>query len=356
MGEVCRIPEGVRCCLGQRQVLLRVNGDNDARFVLYAIQSPIVQNEIGWNEGTGSTVSNVRIPVLKALNIPRPPLREQQEISATLGLIDDKIELNGQIARTLEELAQSLFKSWFVDFDPVRAKMAGRQPAHTHPEIANLFPDRVVESPLGPVPAGWTVSELGDVLDINPRETLKKGVGSLYVEMAALPTRGMSIEGSFVRPFTSGTKFRTGDSLMARITPCLENGKGALFLKEHGENPAWGSTEFIVLRPRGPIPVLWPYLLMRDASFREYARQNMTGTSGRQRVSARSIAAYRLPIPPRGIFESFGKMVNGFTHRIEQLRQESETLTQLRDRLLPKLISGEIRVPEAREVAEESVS
>ena len=296
MGEVCQIPKGLRCCLGQRQVLLRVNKQNDSRFMLYAIQSPVVQHEIGWNEGTGSTVSNVRIPVLKTLSIPRPALQEQREIAETLRLLDDKIELNRQTARTLEELSQRLFKSWFVDFDPVRAKMAGRQPAHTPPEIADLFPDRFVDSSLGPIPEGWKVAELGTILDLNPRESLKKGEESLYVEMAALPTSGMSIEGAYHREFKSGTKFRTGDTLMARITPCLENGKGALFSHEHGDKPAWGSTEFIILRPTSPVPELWPYLLMRDAGFREYAIQNMTGTSGRQRVSAkkrsRLLAAY----------------------------------------------------------------
>ncbi|TQE98174.1 MAG: restriction endonuclease subunit S [Spiribacter salinus] len=304
----------------------------------------------------GATMPSLNTKLLSDIPVYLPPLPEQRRVGELLGMLDEKIELNRQTARTLEELTQRLFKSWFVDFDPVRAKMAGRKPAHTPPEIADLFPDRLVDSPLGPIPEGWRLANLREIVDLNPKEPLKKGVEALYVEMAALPTAGMSIEGAFPREFKSGTRFRSGDTLMARITPCLENGKGALFLHEHGERPAWGSTEFIVLRPKDPVPELWPYVLMRDSGFREYAIQNMTGTSGRQRVSAKSVGEYMLPVPPSDVFRAFGDLVDGFAHRIERMRQESQTLTQLRNRLLPKLISGEIRVPEAQELAKESVS
>ena len=122
MGEVCIIPADLECCLGQRMVGLRSNPEAIApRFLLYALQSPSVKHQISWNEGTGSTVSNMRIPALKALEIPLPNVADQKAIAHILGTLDDKIELNRKMNETLEEIAKAVFKSWFVDFDPIRA-------------------------------------------------------------------------------------------------------------------------------------------------------------------------------------------------------------------------------------------
>ena len=117
MGEVCLIPEGLKCCLGQRQVLLRPRSDVNGEYIFWALQSPYVQHQISWSEGTGTTVSNVRIPVLKALQIPRHPDNED-DIAKVLSSLARRIELNQQTNKTLEQMAQALFKSWFVDFDP----------------------------------------------------------------------------------------------------------------------------------------------------------------------------------------------------------------------------------------------
>ncbi len=214
MGEVCILPEDLECCLGQRQVLLRPGTGIDGRYLFWALQSPAVQQEISWNQGTGSTVSNVRIPVLKALNIPRHPGLES-EIADILSTLASKIELNRQINQTLEQITQAIFKSWFVDFEPVKAKqhirtlggndeqteraaqavIAGavnievitattdfsvldqqliealsRRLAHqtaAHREqlvtTAGHFPDQFVESELGLIPEGWELAYIKDV-------------------------------------------------------------------------------------------------------------------------------------------------------------------------------------------------
>ena len=136
MGEVCELPPGLKCCMGQRMVLLRPEPRKVVgRYFLFALQSRPVQLQIGMHEGTGSTVSNLRIPALKSLRIPWYPLPEQRRIAAVLGALDDKIELNRKMNRTLEEMAQAIFKSWFIDFD-------GR--------------DNPVDSELGPIPRGWS--------------------------------------------------------------------------------------------------------------------------------------------------------------------------------------------------------
>jgi type I restriction enzyme S subunit len=166
MGDVCQIPAGLKCCLGQRQVLLRPDPKKvDSRFLLYALQSPYIQHQIGWNEGTGSTVSNLRIPVLEALSVPTPELAVQREVAETLGAIDDRITLLRETNTTLEAIAQALFKSWFVDFDPVHAKMQGRAPEGMDEATAALLPDSFEESELGDVPKGWQVMPIGDAVE-----------------------------------------------------------------------------------------------------------------------------------------------------------------------------------------------
>ena len=164
MGEVCLIPDGLRCCLGQRMVMLRPDPKKcDSRFLLYSIQSRAVQDEIKVNEGTGSTVSNLRIPLLEALPISHPPLAEQKAIAAVLGALDDKIELNRRMNATLEAMARALFQSWFVDFDPIRAKLDGRQPVGLDPATAALFPAYFQESAVGHIPHGWQVGVLDEL-------------------------------------------------------------------------------------------------------------------------------------------------------------------------------------------------
>jgi type I restriction enzyme S subunit len=165
MGDVCLIPKDLKCCLGQRQVLLRPNPNKIvSRFLLYALQSPYLQHQIGWNEGTGSTVSNLRIPVLEALKVPTPSLYVQQKIAEMLGTIDDRISLLRDTNQTLEAIAQAIFKSWFVDFDPVSAKSQGLEPDGMDAETAALFPDAFEETELGLVPRGWTFQAVGELL------------------------------------------------------------------------------------------------------------------------------------------------------------------------------------------------
>ena len=196
---------------------------------------------------------------LEEIEAAIPPLLEQRAIAHVLGTLDDKIELNRRMNETLEAMARALFKSWFVDFDPVRAKMEGRwRRGESHPGLPadhyDLFPDRLVGSELGEIPEGWEVKALGEVVELNPPEPMKRGILAPYLDMAALPTSGSSPDTAVLREFKSGTRFRNGDSLLARITPCLENGKTAFVQSLQGGEVGWGSTEFIVMRSVHPAP------------------------------------------------------------------------------------------------------
>ena len=178
-------------------------------------------------------------------------------------------------------------------------------------------------------------------MELNPREPLKRGTIAPYIEMAALPTSGPCPNEAVLRKFTSGTRFRNADTLLARITPCLENGKTAFVQSLPDDTIGWGSTEFIVMRVFPPVPPEYPYLLGRDMAFREHAIQSMTGTSGRQRVQVDALAPYLLPFPPADVWAKFGSLVGPTFADIQTTRKESVTLAALRDGLLPGLVSGE---------------
>jgi len=354
MGEVAIIPPGVRGCLGQRMVLLRPDPSAvDGRFLLYALMSPEVQSQIRCYEGTGSTVSNLRIPALKELLIPSPSLNEQRAIASVLGALDDKIELNRQMNRTLEEMAAALFKSWFVDFDPVHAKAEGRRPFGMDHETAALFPDRFVETEEGPVPEGWEVMTLPEFMAINPKRILGKGVEASYVPMTAAPTSGHAPSVVETRVKGSGATFVNGDTLLAKITPCLENGKTVYVDCLADGEVGWGSTEFIVLRPHTPWPEAFGYVLARYPEFRAHAEKSMTGTSGRQRVQLDDLKQFRQVLPTDdSVPLAFGDLITPLFDLAGRNAKEATTLADLRDTLLPKLLSGEIRLKQAEKAVE----
>ena len=333
------------------------NDDVDPRFLYYAFTELGHQLEaIG---AGGSVYTNVSKKRFSDIEVTLPvDINEQRAIAHILGTLDDKIELNRRMSETLEAMARALFKAWFVDFEPVRAKMEGRWqrgqslpglPAHLY----DIFPDRLVESELGEIPEGWRVVELEQVIEINPPRVLRKGQCAPYLDMASMPTRGHVPLRVVERPYTSGTRFTNGDTLLARITPCLENGKTAFVDFLAPNEVGWGSTEFIVLRPKPPLPAEFGYCLARDPDFREFAIQSMTGTSGRQRVQPEALARYLLVVPSDGVAKAFGALVEPWFRKASASERESRTLAALRDALLPKLIRGEIRVKDAERFLKE---
>lgn len=165
--------------------------------------------------------------------------------------------------------------------------------------------------------------------------------------MASLGTSGHCVEAPIQREMGSGAKFRNGDTLLARITPCMENGKSAFvdFLAE--DQIGWGSTEFLVLRPRAPLPEYLGYLLCRHPAFREYGIQSMSGTSGRQRIQNDVLGRYLIAVPGRDIASVFSEVVALIQKSIAANHETAQTLATLRDTLLPRLISGQLRIPEA---------
>ena len=344
---------GIKYLHNQRigKVLVKDEKRIDKRFLFYLLCSREYRDEV-LASATGTAVKHTAPVRIQAFGRLIPPIEEQCTIARLLGLLDDKIELNRQTNQTLEAMASSTFKSWFMDFDPVIAKTDGRRPYGMNADTAGLFPVSFEDSQIGPSPRGWRVATLSELCEINPSRTLKKGQLAPYLDMANMPTIGHFPHGWIERPFGSGMKFTNGDTLVARITPCLENGKTAFvnFLTD-GE-VGWGSTEYIVLRPKSPLPEVFAYCLARTSAFRDFAIQSMTGSSGRQRVAGDSIKRYLLAAPTPDVASAFGAMVNPLFIRAAENMREASTLAALRDTLLPKLLSGEIRVKQAEKLLE----
>ena len=362
----------------------------DKHFLFYLSISPYFR-DLAIKSMTGSSGrQRVQINDIMNIKVLLPLLPEQKAIANILSSLDDKIEQNQSMNRVLEGMAQAIFKSWFVNFDPVHAKkmaleaglskkraeraaiavIAGvcspkqfaenfkqmdrkldkrlsqmsqkrkEELAHT----ASLFPSEFIDSHLGPIPNGWNICKVGEKIDFNPITVLKKGTIANYVDMKSLPTSGHRIKQFVKRIFTSGTKFQNGDTLMARITPCLENGKTAYVDCLEDKEVAWGSTEFIVMRPRKDVFSIWIYLLSRNDDFRRFAISNMSGTSGRQRVSADVLFQYKISFANIELLNNFNKVTTSFFEKIRTNSIENVYLETCRDTLLPKLLSGEINI------------
>lgn len=291
---------------------------------------------------------NVRIRI--------PEKKEDREkLGYKLFVFDNKIANNTAMNQTLEKIAQRIFKSWFIDFDPVKANAEGVPFNGLSPEIQALFPREFEESALGMIPCNWSPVKISQIIDINPSYKLLKGSEPYYIDMKALPIDSMSINDLVRREFKSGTKFKNGDTLMARITPCLENGKTGLVAHIPNDEVAWGSTEFIVMSPRTEKYKEFVYLLARNSELRAFAIKSMTGTSGRQRVSGEQVGSYLVVNIPDDIIAAFNQVVAPLFEKVSQNTLMSKSLENIRDKLLPRLMTGQISLSKANQELKETV-
>ena len=309
----------------------------------FLTQDRIVEYLHSLAEQSTAAYPSIKPTDLENILVELPPLDRQCRIAGILGALDDKIELNRKADAILDTMALDIFTDWFVNFGPVRAKMNG-DPPYLARDLWSMFPERLVDTPVGMRPAGWRLAALPEIMEIDPRRSLSRGTVAPYVDMANMPTAGHSPIAAIDRPAGSGKRFENGDTLIARITPCLENGKTAYvdFLPPNGVG--WGSTEYIVLRPKPPLPPGFGYCLARSAGFREFAVRNMTGTCGRQRVPAAALAQFYMPAPPEEIAAAFRNVVNPLLARAAAAARECRALASVRDALLPQLMSGTLPV------------
>lgn len=366
MGEVCMVPQGLECCVGQRQVLLRPNPEKVVpRFLLYAIQSPEVQHEISWSEGTGSTVSNIRIPVLKNIRIPLLPLKQQEAIASLLGGIDDRIALLRETNATLEAIAQALFKSWFVDFDPVHARARGEQPEGLPEPLAALFPDSFEESPLGLVPRGWRVTSVGDVAEVVKGKSYssKDLVDSHDTALVTLKSfeRGGGFRLDGFKPYSGAYKptqvVVPGDLIIAYtdVTQAAELiGKPAIVVGVENHKTLVASLDVGIVRPdEAQISRQFLYGLFRTEPFQSHTFAHTSGTTVLH-LAKDGVGSFQFACPPAELVKAFTEVAESLAERRQTNIDQMRTLATLRDTLLPRLISGQLRLPEAEALTGES--
>ena len=302
-------------------------GVSDPAFAFYLAYSRQVRDAAEKSMAGASGRQRADVDAIRELQVPAPPLGVQRRIAAILSAYDDLIENNTRRIAILEEMARRIYEEWFVRF---------RFPGHGGV--------RMVESELGLAPEGWLIQAASTAMDINPSTKVPKAGLKPFLAMNCLSDGSMLIDAPGEREGNSGSKFRNGDTLFARITPCLENGKtGFVQFLPSDDAVAFGSTEFIVLRTRTLTPA-FVYLLARSDAFRDNAIKSMSGASGRQRVREACFDTFLLANPDHATLAKFEAVTRPMFQLIQSLALKNSNLRTTRDLLLPKLISGELDV------------
>lgn len=284
---------------------------------------------------------NLNTEILSALPFVVPPLAEQRAIAHILGTLDDKIELNRKRNETLEAMARSLFQSWFVDFDPVRAKAEGRDPG-LPADIATLFPDSFQPSELGDIPMGWKAGLLSDVAFLNPESWSRSTKPEIihYVDLANTKWGRIEAVTVYVKdeaPSRAQRVLRCEDTIVGTVRP--GNGSYALIAQEG----LTGSTGFAVLRPRKSEYREFIYLAATAPDNIE-SLAHLADGGAYPAVRPEVISAAKIVAPPDAVIMHFSKLTGPLISILVHGERESRTLATLRDTLLPKLISGELRL------------
>jgi type I restriction enzyme S subunit len=275
-------------------------------FFYYFLKNPQIKNQL-LSLDISSVQPSIKVPHLLSLEIHLPSIPEQKSIASILSSLDDKIDLLHRQNKTLESLAETLFRQWFVE------------------EADEQMP-------------------VSECIDFNPQRVIPKGLATPYLEMSNVNTNIFHPIDWCDREFRSGMKFINRDTLLARITPCLENGKAAYVTFLEDGQTGWGSTEFIGLRPKGNIHPLLAYALTKNQDFRDYAEGCLEGSSGRQRVNVDHLMNFEINLLTKDRINGFNRAMESIEPKLVNNFAGIRTLEQLRDVLLPRLVSGEVEL------------
>jgi type I restriction enzyme S subunit len=337
-------------------VRLKTKSDFDSRYVAYYLKSDAFWCFIRGVLGDKSAQPNASASTMTQALLRAPKNKEtQRAIAHILGTLDDKIELNRKMNETLEAMAQAIFKSWFVDFDPVRAKAEGRQPNGLDPEIAKLFPDSFQSSDIGEIPKGWGPGEVGNLAKLY-REGLNPGEYCDEVfDHYSIPSfdEGRMPKADVGKSIKSNKFIVPQDSvLLSKLNPRIPR----IWLTSlRGPHRAVCSTEFLVILPKPDISVEYLFCFFCSNNFINDFATLVTGTSGsHQRVKPENLLEMKTITPSDVAIEQFTKLTKPLLKLVNHNIEESHTLASLRDVLLPKLLSGEIRVKDAEKFVEKS--
>ena len=378
MGQVGYVDFDDTVFLGQRIMQYRANAEVlDSRYLLYAFLSSDLQHQFYMHEGSGSVVSHIRVPDCSKFTLNLPPLVEQRRIANILGDLDDKIELNRQTNQTLEQIAQALFKSWFVDFEPTRAKLKAKQNGQ-NPEraamaaisgkpmdeldklspaqqqqlktTAALFPDTVVDSELGEIPKGWQVSQIGNEVGVvgggtpstkNPEFwegghhhwTTPKDMSNLTDKILLETDRKITKSG--LAKISSG---------LLPINTVLMSSRAPVGYLAIAKVPVAINQGYIAMKCEG---VLTPeYVIQWTESVMEEIQQRASGTTFAE-ISKKNFKLISVLVPEATLINEFSSTVSNLYAKITEILKETKSLSEIRDSLLPQLLTGQIELPES---------
>ena len=272
----------------------------------------------------GSAQRTLSLGSLRKMKVAIPSLWVQRKIVTTLSAYDNLIELNNKRIKVLEQMVENLYKEWFIRF---------RFPGHENTEFENGLPK------------GWLFRRADEVIDFNPTLMARNQTEFTIIPMEALSTNSMVLDSScFVRQDSiSGRRSQNGDTLLAKITPCLENGKTGFVMGMPENEVLGGSTEFVVMRSKALTPH-YVYCISRSYYFRQTAILSMNGADGRQRVDEDKLKSTKILQPEKTVLDRFETIVAPIFDGVYQMVQENKNLIQQRDLLLPRLMSGKLEV------------
>lgn len=381
LGEVAQLTDA-NVALAQRIVTLRgAKGLLLNDYLRYAMQGSYVQGQLE-SRASGSTVKGIKQSELRKVLLPIPSLQEQGSIATCLKAIDDKIQLNHRINQTLEQMAQAIFKSWFVDFEPVKAKAATLDAGGTdedallaamqvisgkdadqlaqmqaeQPEqyaelraTAELFPSAMQDSELGEIPEGWVAGELSDLADLNKRSWSKKTIPIELIYIDLSNTKSGTIESttrytSIEAPSRARRRLADGDTIIGTVRP---GNKSFAFIKSP-EDILTASTGFAVLSPKKAAFAEFVYVASTSEDSIAHLAHLADG-GAYPAVRPETVAGLACVIPTMDAFEAYNRAVACCFSQRHQLQQENSYLADMRDTLLPKLLSGELTLPDTEE-------
>ena len=352
LGSVARIPKQIESGrLTQDTVKLELSGRAINPSYLYWMLRTPQYREYCRSRATGTTTLGLAREDFLAFPIadPKP---EQDSLVELLEGIEERIELLAETNATLEAIAQALFKSWFVDFDPVHAN-AGTQAPSLPPEIQALFPATFTDSPQGPIPEGWSWGTIADVAALNPESwTAKKHPNTVaYIDLANAKDNVIADIAEFefdAAPSRARRVLRDGDTIVGTVRP----GNRSFAFIHGAPSNLTGSTGFAVLRPKHEIKTAFTYLAATNDSSIDYLTHVADG-GAYPAVKPEVVANLSCIIPPDEVLEAFNSVTAELLRKITRNQQQAQIFVSLRDTLLPRLISGQQRLPEAQTAIEE---
>lgn len=345
-GETAYVPPEQEFALGQNLVILRADGSKVyPPFLRWLVRGPEWWDQIAKFLNVGAVFDSLKCADVPNFTLTVPPLREQRAIAHVLGTLDGKVECLWRMSETLEAMARALFRSWFVDFDPVRAKAERRDPGLPKP-VADLFPDCFDEdSAMGEIPRGWESATLSDFADLNSESWSDNTAPDTvrYINLASTKWGSITSIAEYAwheAPSRARRVLRPWDAIVGTVRP--GNGSYTLVI----EQGLTGSTAFAVLRPREPRYRSIVYLAATSVDNIERLSHLADGAAY-PAIRPDVVSDTRLVSARSAVLDRFARIADPLLLRMAAAEQESRTLAALRDVLLPRIISGELRVKDA---------